>query len=116
MDTRRKIVPPESAPAGATVVTAYFDVLQSEDTRDLAVLPRPVIALILPLEDALLPQSARAELAAGLRMIDYVVLAGDGAADAQVARLRPAQVVRLEAAQARRSRELKEHVRNRQTR
>jgi hypothetical protein len=116
MVTRRKIVSAESAPPGCTVVTGYFDVLQADDARDLAALPRPLIAVVLPLAGELLPQRARAELAAGLRMIDYVVLAGDAVPDTLIERLRPAQVVRLEAAQAQRSRQLKEHVRNRQTR
>ena len=116
MVTRRKIVSAESAPPGCTVVTGYFDVLQADDARDLAALPRPLIAVVLPLAGELLPQRARAELAAGLRMIDYVVLAGQSGADALVESLRPSQIVALETAQTRRSRQLKEHVRNRQTR
>jgi bifunctional ADP-heptose synthase (sugar kinase/adenylyltransferase) len=116
MDTRRKIIPAESAPSGCTVVTGYFDVLQADDARELAALSKPVVAVVLPLAGELLRQQARAELAAGLRMIDYVVLAGDAGPDTLIERLRPAQVVRLEAAQAQRLRQLKEHVRNRHTR
>ena len=115
MDTRRKIVAGEAAPAGCTVVTGYFDVLSSADVRELSDLRRPVIAIVLPLAAELLNQRARAELAAGMRVIDYVLLAGAAGAEPLFDLLRPAQIVRLEAAQARRSRELKEHVRNRQT-
>jgi hypothetical protein len=116
MDTRHKIVSAESVPAGCTAVTVYFDVLLADDMRDLAALPRPIAAVVLPLAGELLSQQARAELAAGLRVIDYVVLAGQSGADALVESLRPSQIVALETAQTRRSRQLKEHVRNRQTR
>ena len=116
MDTRRKIVTADSAPAGRTVVTGYFDILLAEDARELAALTRPLTAVVLPLENALLSPRARAELAAGLRIIDYVVIAEDADVDALCERLRPAQLIRLEAAQARRKRQLMEHVRNRQTR
>jgi hypothetical protein len=116
MDTRRKIVLVASAPLGCTVVAGFFDVLQAADARDLAALSRPVVAVVLPLADALLSQQARAELAAGLRMIDYVVLAAETCPDALIEQLQPARVVRLEAVQARRSRQLKENVRHRQTR
>jgi hypothetical protein len=111
--TERKIVAPEQVPAGATVVTGYFDVLLAADVRDLAALARPVVAVVLPLEGELLPQRARAELAAALRIIDYVVKAHDVSVLQQLGAV---QVVRLEEAQARRARELKEHVRKRQSR
>jgi len=116
MDTRAKILSPDAAPGGCTVVTGYFDVLLAEHVRELKALPRPLLAVVLPLSGELLPQRARAELAAGLRMVDYVVIAGDSDAEALCGRLRPARVVRMEAADARRTRQLIEHVRERQTR
>jgi hypothetical protein len=52
-------------------------------------------------------------------MVDYVVTADDAAPDAAkdalLASLEPAQLVRLEAAQAIRKRQLMEHVHRRQT-
>jgi bifunctional ADP-heptose synthase (sugar kinase/adenylyltransferase) len=63
----------------------------------------------------LLPQRARAELVAALRMVDYVVTADDTAPDAFLASLEPAQLVRLEAVHAVRKRQLMEHVQRRQT-
>jgi len=108
MDTRRKIVPLSALPPRCTIVTGYFDVLLAADARALAALPRPVAAIVLPLPGELLPQRARAELVAALRIIDYVVLADDGNV--------PAHAIHLEADQSRRARELKEHVRRRQTR
>src|SRR5690348_10193055 len=110
MDTRRKIVPADAVPPGCTVVTGYFDILLAADVRELAALARPIVAIVLPLEGALLPQQARAELVAALRIIDYVVIASDASI---VDNLRPTEVVHLEEAQSRRARELKEHVRSR---
>jgi len=115
MDTRRKIVAADLVPAGCCVVTGYFDVLQAGDIRDLSALPRPVAAVVLPFSDELLSQRARAELAAALRVIDYVVIADDPNADGLLERLRPGQIVRLEATQASRTSQLKEHVRKRQS-
>ena len=116
MDTRNKIVSPEAVPAGCTLVVGYFDVLFAEHARELSALPRPLVVLVMPLTCELLPRRARAELAAGLRIIDYVVVAEDGNTDALFASLHPARIVRMEAADARRNRQLIEHVRNRQTR
>jgi glycerol-3-phosphate cytidylyltransferase-like family protein len=98
------------------VVTGYFDPLLAAHARELAALPRPLLVAVLPRAGELLSQRARAELVAGLRVVDYVVIAENTDADALCERLRPAQIVRLEAADARRTRQLMEHVRNRQTR
>ena len=103
-------------PAGCTVVTGYFEMLAAEDSRELGGLQRPVVAIVLPLEEELLGQRARAEMAAALRVIDYVVIAENARVDALCERLRPARIVAIEAAQALRTRQLMEHVRNRQTR
>jgi hypothetical protein len=120
MDTRTKIVSPEAAPRGCTVVSGTFDVVIAEDARELAEISaggeeRPFVVVVLPLVGSLLTQRARAELVAALRMVDYVVTADDTAADALLASLEPAQLVRLEEVHAVRKRQLMEHVQRRQT-
>ena len=54
MDTRTKIVSPEAAPRGCTVVTGTFDVVLAEDARELAEIrasdaERPLLVVVLPL-------------------------------------------------------------------
>jgi bifunctional ADP-heptose synthase (sugar kinase/adenylyltransferase) len=115
MDTRTKIVSPGAVPRGATVVTGTFDVIRAADARELGAMGRPLVAVVLPLAGELLPQRARAELAAGLRMVDYVLITDDGHPDALLASLHPAAVVRLETVHADRKRQLIEHVHRRQT-
>jgi hypothetical protein len=124
MDTRSKILNAEAAPHACTVVTGTFDVLLAEDARELAGIrashpDRPLLVVVLPLPDPLLPRRGRAELVAALRMVDYVVTADDAATatatDALLALLEPAHLVRLEEAQAVRKRQLMEHVHRRQT-
>lgn len=122
MDTRNKILTLDAAlclPQPLTVVTGYFDVLRADHVRDLrqarATAPeRPLLAVVLPGEDALLDQRARAEMLAALRMVDYVVPAAGSGLELLQAALPSSQWVRLEAADQRRSRQLMEHVRNRQ--
>ena len=120
MDTRSKILNPEAVPRACTVVTGAFDVVLAGDARELeeirACQPgRPLLVVVLPLPDPLLPQRARAELVAALRMVDYVVTADNATPDALLASLEPAQLVRLEEAHAVRKRQLMEHVHRRQT-
>jgi hypothetical protein len=115
MDTRTKIVGAAAVPAGATVVTGTFDVVRAEDARELEAIGRPLAVVVLPLDGELLSQRARAELAAGLRMVDYVLIADDSHPESLLALLRPARVVRLEAVHAARKRQLMEHVHRRQT-
>jgi hypothetical protein len=117
MDTRNKILSPEAAPRGCTVVTGAFDVVLAADARQLAEIReshpgRPLLVVVLPLSEELLPKRARAELVAALRMVDYVVTADD---DALLASLEPVQLVRLEEVHAARKRQLMEHVHRRQT-
>lgn len=120
VDTRTKIVSLQAAPTGATVVTGTFDVIRADDARELAAIHarhpgRPLLAVILPLADEWLPRRARAELVAGLRMVDYVLNPDDGPLDTLLASLQPAEVVRLETVHADRKRQLMEHVHRRQT-
>jgi bifunctional ADP-heptose synthase (sugar kinase/adenylyltransferase) len=124
VDTRSKILTLDAAlqlPPPVTVVTGYFDVLRAEHVRDLrharALAPnRPLLAIVLPGTAPLLDQRARAELVAALRVVDYVVTADDRDLDRIIAAFPPSQLVRLEAADQRRSRQLMEHVRSRQAR
>ena len=51
---------------------------------------------------------------AALRVVDYVVAADHGDVDALIASLKPVHLARLEAADARRARQLIEHVQRRQ--
>jgi len=121
MDTREKILSAPTAPKACTVVAGTFDVVTAEDARELAEIHahqpgRPLLAVVLPVDGELLPQRARAELVAALRMVDYVVTADETAPDHLLASLEPARLVRLEAAHAVRKRQLIEHVQRRQTR
>ena len=120
MDTRIKILTAEAAPRACTVVTGAFDPLLAEDARELAEIRAshpdgPLLVVVLPLPGELLPEHARAELVAALRMVDYVVTAPDAATDALLAALEPAHLVRLEEAQAVRKRQLMDHVHRRPT-
>ena len=120
MDTRTKIVEAARVPAGCTVITGTFDVIVAADAMELAEIRRhnpeaAVCVVVLPLVGELLAQRARAELAAALRMVDYVVIADAPAPDAILAALNPARIVRLEGVHALRKRQLTEHVRSRQS-
>jgi bifunctional ADP-heptose synthase (sugar kinase/adenylyltransferase) len=136
VDSRNKILNPEAAPRACSVVTGTFDVLLAEDARELAEIRArcpgtPLLVVVLPLSGPLLPQRARAELVAALRVVDYVVTVDDDAPNdatdvakdvatevattALLASLEPAQLVRLEAVHATRKRQLMEHVHRRQT-
>ena len=85
MDTRTKIVPPAEAArlaaSGATVISGYFDPLLASHAERLQELKRagaPLLVLIAEPHDAILPVRARAELLAGLRVVDYVSELPDG--------------------------------------
>ena len=126
MDTRSKILTAAEARQIAgpvALVTSYFDVLRGECVRELEAFaakagggqsqaPR-LLAAALPLEGALLEQRARAELVAGLRVVDYVIAASEGEVEELIEALKPLRVARLEAEHIRLSRELRERVHNR---
>ncbi|MSV30735.1 MAG: hypothetical protein EXQ52_18615 [Bryobacterales bacterium] len=92
MDTRAKIVDDaraaelRSAHPGMRFVTGYFDVLVPSQVRTLERLvsgeapdgSRPLMAVVVDPPAPLLNARARAELAAGLAVIDYVLLAAGG--------------------------------------
>jgi bifunctional ADP-heptose synthase (sugar kinase/adenylyltransferase) len=123
MDTRSKILTVAEAAALAgplAVATGYFDILRAAHIRALEDLRRrargaKILAVVLPAAGEILSQPARAELVAALRMIDYVVIADAAAADKLADSLMPVETVRLAAGDARRARQLKEHVHRRQT-
>lgn len=123
MNTREKIVAPSSLDGRRlTLVTAYFDPLLAWHAERLASL-RPadgiLAALVLPLDGELLPQHARAELAAALRVIDFVLIApgsDPNPCEDFIRAVHPVQVFRLAEEDLRRRAELIAHVRSRQTR
>lgn len=129
MDTRNKILTPQGAVDLAEalrsqdtpleVVTGYFDVLLAEHARELGRLRENIgnstlLAVVLTPEDPILSERARAEMAAALRVIDYVVTAEPGGREALLAALKVEKVAAFEPADERRSRQLVEHVHRRQ--
>lgn len=116
MDTRGKIVDLERARAlarggGLRAVAGYFDVLLAGHARALAGLRKPgvkLLAIVADPPDPVLPAAARAELAASLAAVDYVVCDPAGA----VLSLFP-DAVRLETADLERRRELIARVQGR---
>ena len=120
MDTRRKILTPEAARAlrvpSLAMATGYFDILRADHARALADLRQrtgaaTLLAVVLPWKNALLEGRARSEMAAALRMVDYVVSIDESDLSALAAVLQPVELLRLEAVECRRARELAEHVR-----
>jgi bifunctional ADP-heptose synthase (sugar kinase/adenylyltransferase) len=119
MDTRSKILTPAAArrlPASLAVATGHFEILRAgllgelREARERAA-GAALVAVVLPLANGAQDQRARAELAAGLRLVDYVVIAGEEDPRALVDSLKPVATVRLEEAEARRARELRDQVR-----
>ena len=120
MDTRTKILTSAAArqiDRPVVLATGFFDVLRAEHIRELHDLRQraKLLVAVLPLSGELLDQRSRAELVAGLRMVDYVVVAEPADVDALIASLKPVHMARLEAADARRAQQLIDHVQRRQT-
>jgi bifunctional ADP-heptose synthase (sugar kinase/adenylyltransferase) len=124
MDTRNKIVSGESALEIAcrvkqqgktlTVVTGYFDVLQAVHARALADVRKGtsdgvLMVVLLPRHESLLSPRARAELVAGLGMVDYVVSEMEDS-EAFLSRLPAGEVISRQAADEEQTRLLIEHV------
>lgn len=121
MDTRSKIVTAGEAPRGAVLVAGSFDVPAAEQVRELEQIRQrypagPLLAAVLPCENELLGLRARGEMAAALRVVDYVLIVEPAGCpddlDRLANRLQPAVVIRLENAGVRRLRRLIEHARN----
>jgi hypothetical protein len=123
MDTRRKIICREAAIEVArrvkkegrrlTVVTGYFDVLQAAQIRHLTEVRNGtregiLMIVLLPGTESLLPVHARAELLAGLSMIDYVLI--DGKEDQLLERLGANEVIARQTDDEEQTRLLIEHV------
>ena len=79
MDTRTKIIDAAQAAriaqAGATVVSGYFDPMiaaHAERLAELKCLDQPLLVLIATPPDPILAALARAQLVAGLAIVDYV--------------------------------------------
>ena len=79
MDTRTKIIDAAQAArvaqAGATVVSGYFDPMIASHAERLITLKqegRPLLVLVAMPPDAILSALARAQLVAGLSVVDYV--------------------------------------------
>jgi bifunctional ADP-heptose synthase (sugar kinase/adenylyltransferase) len=127
VDTRSKILTAADARqiAGSVLLaTGYFDVLREEHVREVEALASQegnrqaggrlqFLVAVLPFEGALLDQRARAELVAGLRMVDYVIAASDSEVDELIRTLHPRRIVRLESEHIRLARELRERVHHR---
>lgn len=131
MDTRTKIVAPEAAVALArriraegrrlAVVTGHFDVLLADHLRSLPEAakntgPAALMIVLSPPAQPVLAARPRAEMVAGLAMVDYVVI-GEGGHKLEelLDALAPDRVLRLEALHEQRARQLIEHVHRRQT-
>jgi bifunctional ADP-heptose synthase (sugar kinase/adenylyltransferase) len=110
MDTRRKILTPSQAIACAAelranaipfkVISGHFDILQADLVRRLTALASPnfrIFAVVSDPEHPVTTAAARLELAASLRVIDYVVHCVANPADL-VQKLQPAEWIREEAA------------------
>jgi bifunctional ADP-heptose synthase (sugar kinase/adenylyltransferase) len=76
MDTRSKIV--EAAPEDSDIVEGFFDPLLASHAVQIARSrnSRPLTVVVRDPERPLLDARARAELVAGLRAVDYVVIGG----------------------------------------
>ena len=125
LDTRTKILTAAGLaaldpPRPLLAVTARFDVLRAAMVSELAAARRrtganSLLAVVRPLPDELAPLAARAEMAAALRVVDYVFIAENGDLSSLPASLQPLEIVSLEEADAARIRQLIEHVHSRQS-
>ena len=123
MNTRTKILTPAAfaaldPPRPVLLVTGRFDILRVELARDMAAARRrtaaqSLVVVVRPLEGELAPLAARAEMAAALRVVDYVLIAENGDLDSLAAVLQPIEMISLEEADAERTRQLIEHVHRR---
>jgi bifunctional ADP-heptose synthase (sugar kinase/adenylyltransferase) len=122
MDTRAKIIDLASAArlrrpdARLKLVTGYFDVLTPDLVSRLRSLSDGgrLIAVVVDPPNPLLPSRARAELAAALSVIDYVLLLPEVGLENALEEIRPDEVVREDMADWKRSQALIEHVHQRQ--
>ena len=124
VDTRSKILTPAAAraleaPHPLVVVEAAFDILRAEEIHELDEIRRRtgarcLLARVRNAPFTLLPLKSRAELAAALRVIDYVLPGESTDWSGIVSSLAPDEIISLVDAETRRARGLIEHVRQRQ--
>lgn len=98
------------------LVTGYFDPLTAAHARrleEIGALHGALIAVVREPARPVLPARARAELAAALRVVDYVVISEEPAPPEWIERLAPDAVYREEAADEVRRGDLIEHVQSR---
>ena len=74
-----------------------------------------LLVVVRPFPGELAPLAARAEMAAALRVVDYVFVAETGDLSSLAGCTQPFEIVSLEEADARRIRQLIEHVHSRQS-
>ena len=123
MDTRGKILSTESAIEAAcgvrqqgrnlTVVTGYFDVLLAAQAKELeaaGLVGGCLMVVLLPRAQSLLSQRARAEVVAGLSMVDYVVTGITDDLESFLRRLSADHVISRQIADEEQTRLLMEHV------
>jgi len=126
MDSREKIIDCERAAllvarlrsqgVALKVITGHFDVLTSEHVRRLREIANGSAKLFIVVLDPpapLLAARARAELVAGLAMVDYVVPAVERTAGELLSRFAANEIVREESADLLRSERLSQHVQRR---
>ena len=97
------------------MIAAHFDVLTPDHVRRLRDLSgkRPLMVAVLDPPDPLLPSRARAELAASLGIVDYVLLLNGAGLDRAIEQIQPSEVIHDEMDDRRRSQALIEHVHRR---
>jgi hypothetical protein len=115
LDTREKIVPAQAVRATGAVllVVAYFDPLHAVEARRIHELSDDAGTVVVALDDPpdpLLSRRARAELAASLSVVDYVVMDSQAAVRA----LATARVYDLRAEHSQHRESLARHVQRRQ--
>jgi bifunctional ADP-heptose synthase (sugar kinase/adenylyltransferase) len=125
-DTRSKIITLAQAASLAegsssqgspvAAIVTHLDVLQAGHVHKFAQFaaahPGQLFLILTDPGSPLAPLEARAEMAAALRVVDYVVPAPEGAAPV-LAAIRPAVTLDDEGDDRERTRQLIEHVRNR---
>jgi bifunctional ADP-heptose synthase (sugar kinase/adenylyltransferase) len=123
LDTRQKVLSPDEVAAALdktdklTVFVGHFDPLTVEHARQLIKLRRSnglTVVIVTDPPEPILPQRARAELAAALHTVDYVIAASHNTSAEIIARLQPDKVIQDEGADLRRTQQLIAHVRGRQ--
>jgi bifunctional ADP-heptose synthase (sugar kinase/adenylyltransferase) len=116
LDTRSKIIDPEQAPVDGALVVGFFDPVTIAHVRRLREIRErcgAVTLVLAHLERPVLPARARAEVLAGLSVVDYVVLPQERALTVVLQRTGDALVFREENADLARFEALVNHIHQR---